>query len=294
MDPSLLNDSSLTEQINPNVRREDMNPVVLGGEAKTAITGTGRSPDPPPSAVGKPSTEKPGVQTRSMTPSFRSQLQASVYSTLVLLILLYALRNDRRVLPHETTMHVQLSAEFYVYGVYYDEEEVRIYAYFPYYRRRGVIMPGIPETTGWRFAQVLMKIYKFPRDLTPDISLSLGLAIGLQVVRTQAERLQGVFLQTYREEWKVILRLGYLELQRELQTAVELRDKEAQREADIRKLEGDIRKLEAEILKSLKGLGAAGTRGELEAKEQWEIRCTSLEKQQQRLDKLRQEHKHNL
>ena len=78
MDPSLLDDSSLTEQIDPDVCCEDMNPVVLGGEAKTAITST-------------------------------------------------------------TTMHVQLRAQFYVYGVYYDKEEVKIYAYFPYYRHRSVL-----------------------------------------------------------------------------------------------------------------------------------------------------------
>ena len=74
VDPSLLDDSSLTEQIDPDVCCEDMNPVVLGGEAKTAITGTGRSPNLSPSTVGEPSTEKTGVQTRSTSPLFQSQL----------------------------------------------------------------------------------------------------------------------------------------------------------------------------------------------------------------------------
>lgn len=145
-------------------------PALIVGEAKQQRTGTGKSGD--------------------ASASFQVQMQAAVYPTLCILLLMHYQRNRER---HATT---RLPENFFLYGIYMDESEVRIYAHFPYY-----------DNARWGFAQVMMASYEIPDSLdisTKAANANLHMAIGLHTARAHAESLDQAFADQWQAEWVAV------------------------------------------------------------------------------------------
>lgn len=147
-------------------------PVLMVGEAKPARSGQDKN-----RTLG--------------TPHYTTQMQAAVYPTLILLILLYVegKRNRRGEVLANDVMEDGLSEEFFIYGIYYDERSVIIYAHLPC-----PIVVG--DRVSWRFIQIMVKKFDVPRreeDPCVAARLCLNLTIALQVVREHGRRLDEIF-----------------------------------------------------------------------------------------------------
>ncbi|KAF7797108.1 hypothetical protein EIP86_008300 [Pleurotus ostreatoroseus] len=131
---------------------------------------------------------------------YRAQLQAAVYPMLVLLLLIFHINKDKN-------KTVSLPGEYVVYGIYFDQQKIEIYAHFPYWKFNGKdytkglsdkdTKATVDSYKGWRFAQVKVRTYNLPDNMDPSDKLSgeeqLDLIIALLAVRAQALRLMKLF-----------------------------------------------------------------------------------------------------
>ncbi|PSR72202.1 hypothetical protein PHLCEN_2v11909 [Hermanssonia centrifuga] len=162
----------------------EMSPVVIIGEAKQARTGQDVAGD------------------RDTSKSYEAQMQAAVFPTLVLLILIYLKGNKHEPpLPKREGQSEEIEGEarplppnFFVYGVYYDERSVIIYSHFPYLEFEN---PGDSSDIGaWRFAQVKMGEFTLAHHDDGEQTNAprrLKLGIALQGVHEHAVILENIF-----------------------------------------------------------------------------------------------------
>ncbi len=160
----------------------EMSPVVIIGEAKQARTGQ--------DAAGDRDTSK----------SYEAQMQAAVFPTLLLLILIH-LKGKKHEPPlparegktAQASKASSLPPNFFVYGIYYDERSLIIYSHFPYLEKDR----ANPSDIGaWRFAQVKMGEFTLAHhddDEQTNAPRRLKLGIALQGVHEHAVILEGIF-----------------------------------------------------------------------------------------------------
>lgn len=153
---------------------DDLAPVFAVGEAKQHITGSGAS------------------EAQQARRSFTAQMAAAIYPTLAMLSMIH-MRSRRNTINKQLQ---QLPKEYIIYGIYYDEREVRIYAHFPLYRRGS-----------WRFVQALVGILPIPgrNDMKMDALLSLSLASAAMTVRAQVQILSRFFGENDKKVWQDIV-----------------------------------------------------------------------------------------
>ncbi|KAJ3537171.1 hypothetical protein NM688_g6729 [Phlebia brevispora] len=157
-----------------------LQPVIILGEAKRSAAGS----------------EKPGKPNDS---HYTAQMAMAAYPSLVALILLYL--DGKEFDPAED--NEELPEEFFIYGIYYDEEKVELWAHIPYYQSEST-----SDGPGWRFVQTkLATIELATHDETVEMSKAnaqkrIQFAIAMQAVRDQGLRLYNRFTSP---EYKHIL-----------------------------------------------------------------------------------------
>ncbi len=110
---------------------------------------------------------------------------------MILLILLYVegKRDRTGEVLFQDVMKDELSPEFFVYGIYYDEQSVIIYAHLP-------CPVVVDDMVSWRFIQIMVNKFEVPRredDPRVAARLCLNLTIALQVARKHGRRLDEIF-----------------------------------------------------------------------------------------------------
>lgn len=105
-------------------------PVFSVAEVKRVKTGAGKKETPE-------------------APSFQAQIQSAIYPTLIMLSLFHTSAE----LNEEFQTDDELPEHYFIYGIYLDEAQIKIYAHFPFYST---------QESGWRFAQVEMADLTLP------------------------------------------------------------------------------------------------------------------------------------
>ncbi len=164
-------------------------PVFFAGEAKRVAT---------------------GKDSETGSKNYRAQLQASIYPTLVQLLLVHHMQNPKAALPEY----------FVIYGLYYDEERIEIHAHFPFWKNAGTeFHDGDPDDApeldlyrGWRFAQVRISTFELAKTAiqgdAAQAEQRIKLARALMAVRTQAWCLVTRFRHPdFQKSWKKLMKL---------------------------------------------------------------------------------------
>lgn len=152
-----------------------LQPIIIAGEAKQAPKGDLQEANP----------EKP---------HFTVQLAMAAYPGLIL-SLIHAL--DGKPFSSKPPV-VQLPKDCFIYGFYFDGDQLILHAHFPVYRNQAAT-PDKDKEVGWRFAQA--RLCKLPLAMLGESAMMskeaarrrLRMAIALHAVRQHGMKLQKIF-----------------------------------------------------------------------------------------------------